>query len=155
MRKLLRGPPFGKIRVNGTTPPPLYTQFNPKLYGAIRPSIKCSILLQLLVTGFDKNVTVRYRGTRMGTNLFENIYKVWHLGRMWWKWCSNTEIGVGTWPDHFLDHPTYLNFFWDFGSTRWLIFFSFTSWNLAFQHWVFKNVLNNYQSVVTTLKWIT
>ena len=26
---------------------------------------------------------------------------------------------------------------WDFGTSRWLIFFSFTSWNLAFQNWVF------------------
>ncbi len=27
--------------------------------------------------------------------------------------------------------------FWDFGTNRWLIFFSFTFWNLAFQNWVF------------------
>ncbi len=31
-------------------------------------------------------------------NIFEDIYKLWYLRRMWWKWhqnrCSNTEMGV-------------------------------------------------------------
>ncbi len=34
--------------------------------------------------------------------------------------------------------PTLPQSFWDFGTNnRWLIFFSFKSWNLAFQNWVF------------------
>ncbi len=32
--------------------------------------------------------------------------------------------------------------FWDFGTNRWLIFSSFTSWNLAFQNWVFTKKLS-------------
>ncbi len=49
--------------------------------------------------------------------------------------CWSTELWVieclkgRPWPDHFFDFPTYLNFFWDFGTKRWLIFFLFTSWN--------------------------
>ncbi len=34
-------------------------------------------------------------------NLFDNIYKAWYLGMMWWKWhqnwCSNTETGALFW----------------------------------------------------------
>ena len=43
----------------------------------------------------------------------------------------------GLWPDHFFDPPNLPQSFWDFGTNRWLIFFSFTFWNLAFQNWVF------------------
>ncbi len=43
----------------------------------------------------------------------------------------------GLWPDNFFDPPNSPHIFWDFGTNRWLIFFSFTSWNLVFQNWVF------------------
>ena len=62
--------------------------------------------------------------SRDATASFLDIYILWF---------------IDSWPDHFFDKPTYLNFFFflDFGTDRRFTFFSFTSWNLAFQNWVF------------------
>ncbi len=54
-----------------------------------------------------------------------------------WGWSLWTHTHVkGAWPDHFLT-TRFTSTFWDFGTNRWFIFFSFTSWNLAFQNLVF------------------
>ena len=47
--------------------------------------------------------------------------------------CPNLKVldQITFWP------PDLPQLYWDFGTNRWLIFFWFTSWNLAFQNWVF------------------
>ncbi len=76
---------------------------------------------------------------KIGRALSKDISrKCWLLWLPWInKQASKHNMVKGAWPDHFFDHQICLNFFWDFGTNRWLVFFSFTSWNLAFQNWVF------------------
>ncbi len=55
----------------------------------------CTVWLKIRWILFKTHISHKWDNIM---NLFEDIYKLWYLGRMWWKWhqnwCSNTEMVV-------------------------------------------------------------